>query len=612
MRLSKKLTAGLAAMAALLGGLGIASLANASQPANGTLTIQAPEGGDLRGTYNVYQLGTYRDITLKHSSPSAAESGVQTRTDAPSTGVVYEDLTITASDAAASQAVRAAITQWNNAHSSERIGLDETGFDPVGEIAKLDPYDATGREQIAGVARNLQDARTSLTRTATITGTGASQRVSVPAGWYLITKSDASGLPILLGTADPSAPLDTWLGPSTRYTKTKGVYEKLGVMLTKDPGTPGNPNGDIHPAKKTLSASGQWVKDAAIRLGDSTQYQLKLTLPTGQNGAATRIWVTDTMSNITLKHGSLKAYVNHAGAAGVNKWVDPDKLPSGWKDVTSSVKVAEDGAPITVTGLDKNADTSNLTAPASGFIADLTTLLKDQSNWGKQVTMYVTGTPHDDQGDKQAVQSFVVSTDWSHDPGKPDTPSVTPPVKTLNKSYPLKVVKTDLDDTGLRLAGAAFVLSYNQGSNHSDKWQKLNNNVWSDVASQDDATVFTTGADGTVTIPGLGAGTYTLKETHAPQHYSSAAVALPTFKITVADNGVMSMSETTGKTRLLSAQEPGAADGSGSSITVANIHNLTQLPQTGTAPMLMLTVGVFVVLAGLGTVLYSRGRRALK
>lgn len=573
----------------------------------GILTIVAPEGGTLQEAYTAYRIGSWKTAaaTKLSGSGSSDDSSSQTVTAEPSSGIAIHDLDVAAAGGAALAAAKTAIAGWNAAHGDASIPTSETGMDAIGQIARLNPADPMGQEQIAGLAQRLAKLSGALTKAGTLSAGTASATLQATPGWYLIVGQKKDSLPILLGTADARAPQDTWLAPRGNASPADRIWQRLGVMYAKNPGTSGD-DTDVHPQKRTRSASGEWVQSAAIRHGDSTAYQLRLTLPTGQNGAATRGWITDTMRNIALKPGCEKVYVHHGTRADADGWEDESALSAdGWDDVTKSVPIAENGKRIAITSLDSNHDTTTVTAPASGFVLDLTALLADQQNWGRRVAVYVTGTPTDDQGEDSAIQSFTASFGWSHEPGTPPQTTTTHDVRTVNKSYPLELVKTDLSDPMLRLQGAQFVLSYDHGNGSSSgnasakamSWQRLRaDGTWTD-SSRADATAFTTDKNGRVTIPGLGAGRYKLSEIAAPRDYCGSSLALPSFDIDVTDDGTMTMHETTGKDRLLVAQDAGSAEGTGASLTVANIRTLAQLPQTGTTAMLALLSGTAILFA---------------
>lgn len=136
------------------------------------------------------------------------------------------------------------------------------------------------------------------------------------------------------------------------------------------------------------------------------------------------------------------------------------------------------------------------------------------------------------------------------------------------------IIKTDLEDSAA-LAGATFEV-YDNAAGEGDP-------IVVDVDGTD-TTEFVTGADGTVTIPGLKAGTYWLKETVAPSGY-----VLPTelFEVTVVAGETAELSTVD---RAITNQQ----------------QDVPQLPLTGANGQLLMVIG------GLALLLVAAGLMVLK
>ena len=114
------------------------------------------------------------------------------------------------------------------------------------------------------------------------------------------------------------------------------------------------------------------------------------------------------------------------------------------------------------------------------------------------------------------------------------------------------------------------------------------------------------GKDGKVVVNGVGEGTYTLKETKAPEGYWQNEAVLPTFTITVSKDGILTVKGDA--LDLVSATHTDNV--SDSDIKVRNVMNITQLPLTGAAGIAMFTViGLLVLGVGVGVFVKSRSTR---
>lgn len=118
------------------------------------------------------------------------------------------------------------------------------------------------------------------------------------------------------------------------------------------------------------------------------------------------------------------------------------------------------------------------------------------------------------------------------------------------------------------------------------------------------------GTDGMVTVKGLGEGTYTVTETHAPDGFIE--VGLPSFTVTIGHDAGGNPTVTYGKgsdpfglVTMPIKNDP---------LTVMNVRSITQLPLTGAAGTMLFTV-LGLLIAGAGALAYIRSRnvkRALR
>lgn len=112
-----------------------------------------------------------------------------------------------------------------------------------------------------------------------------------------------------------------------------------------------------------------------------------------------------------------------------------------------------------------------------------------------------------------AGNTNTVKLEYSNNPMTSDTGTTVPDeVKTY--TYGLKLNKVDLG-TEKALPDAKFTIKVKAAADSN----LMGKYVQSDGTLGDDAHKFTTGDDGAIAVTGLGAGTYTVEETDAPENY---------------------------------------------------------------------------------------------
>ena len=102
--------------------------------------------------------------------------------------------------------------------------------------------------------------------------------------------------------------------------------------------------------------------------------------------------------------------------------------------------------------------------------------------------------------------------------------------------------------------------------------------------------------NGAATLTRLPQGTYTVWETTAPSGYMNG-VALPTFVITIDANGTVTVK----------TNDRDLATVNGSTLSVLNVRNVSQLPQTGAAGIAMFVM-LGLLIAGAGALVYMKSR----
>ncbi len=138
-----------------------------------------------------------------------------------------------------------------------------------------------------------------------------------------------------------------------------------------------------------------------------------------------------------------------------------------------------------------------------------------------------------------AGNTNTVELKYSNNPMTNDYGTTVPDeVKTY--TYGLKLNKVDLG-TEKALPGAKFTIKVSAAADPS----LVGKYVQSDGALGADEHKFTTGVDGAITVTGLGAGTYKVEETDAPENYDKVA-----FNFTINESGTTGESSNADKYEL--------------------------------------------------------------
>ena len=116
-----------------------------------------------------------------------------------------------------------------------------------------------------------------------------------------------------------------------------------------------------------------------------------------------------------------------------------------------------------------------------------------------------------------AGNTNTVKLEYSNNPMTSDT-GMTVPDEVKTYTYGLKLNKVDLG-TEKALPDAKFTIKVKAAADSN----LMGKYVQSDGTLGDDAHKFTTGDDGAIAVTGLGAGTYTVEETDAPENYDKVA-----------------------------------------------------------------------------------------
>lgn len=294
--------------------------------------------------------------------------------------------------------------------------------------------------------------------------------------WLFVTKADT----INEGEAGTS-PIFTVVGNAPVE-----ITEKTGIPTVE---------------KKIVRDADNTEHDAAdSQIGQDVTYNLYGTVAENFDKYDTYFYeFSDQISKgLTLQKGAkVYLYKNKADAKGDLARTEGTNITDKFKE--SNDEAAEDGSKTTRWTCDNLKNVNGVTKD-SYIVVSYKAKINGKATVGDNVG-----------------NTNIVKLEYSNNPMTTDTGTTVPDeVKTY--TYGLKLNKVDLG-TEKALPGAKFTI---QVSNAADL-SLVGKYVQDTGALGETAKEFTTGADGTITVKGLGAGTYTVSETDAPKNYDKVA-----------------------------------------------------------------------------------------
>ena len=515
----RKLFAGIAAAATLLGGMALGAASAQADDAATTPPLQVNNAQEGH-TYTPYRFATFEN---------AGNGTVEVST----------------------------VEAWKNAVTAAADTAN--GNDSIPAEYKNNPaaYVATfNAEQIREFATELAKPNPLPTAdgaglTVTAEQAGTTQPVAVSGeGWYLVTDTynGKTGTPAVVATTVNDL---TNLRIVADAKTGQGNITTVGQFNAKNE----NP---LTPPNKTAKVGDVDVNGKTVNVGDTVNFTVSAAVPaSAYNYDSYPFTITDTASK-GLKVAAKNAF----------------KVQVDGQDVDSSLYT------VTQTGSAAVGTTTTITFASAKSLA------------GKTIVVSYTGTVTKDALTDLggSVNNKAMITTNGGDSGEG---------KTESKTYGFQFKKIGVDNDANALAGAKFVVK------KDGKYLKqAKNGAWSLVENQDEATVFTSADEtGLVQLKGLAAGTYTVKETTAPNGYAQNFKV--TFDVAIAQDGKITFEQDA-----LNQVTPSNNGKTDATATVKNVKSITQLPLTGAAGTTLFTV-VALLVAGAGVTVAVKSRQRM-
>ena len=276
--------------------------------------------------------------------------------------------------------------------------------------------------------------------------------------------------------------------------------------------------------KKIVNAKGDKELDASdSRVGQKVTYNLYGTVADNYDTYASYFYqFSDQLSKgLTLEPG-------FTATLYANKDLAQDDINhANGIDVTSSfIQSAESVDP--ATGNKTTTWTCDNLKSVKGVAAGSCIVVSYKAKINSEATV------GDNAGNTNTVELKYSNNPMTNDYG------TTVPDEVKTYTYGLKLNKVDLG-TEKALRGAKFTIKVSAAADPS----LVGKYVQSDGALGADEHKFTTGVDGAITVTGLGAGTYKVEETDAPENYDKVA-----FSFTINESGTTGESSNADKYEL--------------------------------------------------------------
>lgn len=633
MKYMKKLAAGIVATATMIGGLAIgAGAANASvgesldvAPVDTNLRedlfVRSAQGAPetVEGhTFTAVRLGTYlggvvgpepgSDSVYNSHYASQVNVGTQTYSDIDVASVAASILNGLDEDSSA-DGVQNGYAGSDYAKSNNPIGYVAANYAGYGSTSKdttsaTKPWAGLLRDFVTKIAANEQIQSLiakgagkgsadynawSATGKADADSNTATANLWVRSGMYLIvdTTEGANTLPMFAGTKITSANGGVHYDALGNYN----AGMSLGLVNVKAPDT----LAFSKQVKHKDAVDSTYATTMTGKRNDKITYRLEGNVPQSEvtkymfvdrpeigqdlDMYTFHVFATDDSGTVVKDFGTGA----NDGKSGIMD-SDVDYRTYRWYDMYGETGVPNDDDLI---GFKSNILGGGQDFNNYGFVVDLAPVIAQAREAGATkfvvtVDGSITGDPNH-ESDNLRVDT-VTNTGWLMQ----DSETSKKQTVTINLMSPVDVTFTKVAASNVdkKLQGAEFKLSIGEGQ----------------TGALPATTKATSDGNGQVTFSQLGAGTYTVTETKAPEGYLSNA--LPAFTLTVNTDGTFTMEGTGAFAGLVDNEAK----------QVKNAASITELPLTGsTGIVVFLCVAVAMLGAAIfGVNRYRSARRALK
>lgn len=650
-----KIVALIAAMVVALGTFGLTTAhadgydtSTIKNPAdNGTITINNPVKNDTqKRTFSGYRLAWLENVKTDQSGTALGSFTVKTN---PTYMKVIKDVMGQITDTAKNATLLAGF-QADLSYSNKDKGIDN----PLGYIAatygavsetdsswggdKGDGSKDTVMRQFADkLAEKLTNEQGKSTYKADKTMTTGENK-DVPQGLYLITETtdlaDSTDRAVT-GAAVNSAPMIV----STTYTLTDSA--NISTTINNGVGSI-----DLKATRPTITkevTNGNGTDEASKKanpdfsIGDEVDYELTATIPsyTGYD--------IDTTGKDSGKARVLKIYDDAEPGLTIESVESVTVTPEGSSDATTLTKDTDYTATIgagTLSTKDSYNGGTLTTIDLANYVnmrAGTVSANNHTVASGGKITVKIKATLNSKAKVSEATNLMPNKNEtilgYSHIPNDVTHEHKQPGGEVYVYTYKFKITKKSYD--GKNLPGAQFAIKNADGylAWNGTKWTNLTTNPQAKPQvsaapkdqSEDKAKgIFYSGADGTVSLNGLKAGTYTIEEIASPSEYLNAL--LPSFTVTIKptykqdtstkptdatswgdyeNNGLTISNEHDGNNLVT------ASGNNGGNVNVTNVKSITQLPKTGAAGIAFFSV-IGVAIVALAALFAVRARKAAK
>lgn len=411
----------------------------------------------------------------------------------------------------------------------------------------------------------------------------------LPVGYYVVLETNANEpgyvqkTPILLAVpyiegegSSKTFDYEKELSVSSKYDLPK-VDKDILVNAAK------NTNDATTVGTINMADDSSDVVDAnSAKIGDTVTYVVESGVPiysSAYDDAKIKYVLKDTLeSGLTFTDGTLKVY-GYESVSGV------------WEEVDASA-----GAYVATTGA--NSITVDFTGKYAGI-----------KKYGK-IRLKYDATLNENAEVGGGANNNKIELNYSNK--HTDENSVKKENDDVNTyTYGIGVIKVNNENKAEKLEGAQFKIKDNATGNYI-----VNKTPVSGLAD----TIFVTGTDGEIKVPGLKEGTYTFEEVKAPEGYVTPASNTTTVEIVITGNDYanpsykVNGSDVTNKTdatQNIIGQVGINSTDTGIKALVTNVKGVN-LPTTGGAGTWMFTIGGLTLMAGATVVFVSTKKKRVK